>query len=191
MALRRTAWSGLQTLPSLYSGSWKRFGLTAPMRRPRDSAYFQLAVVIDPVPGDVDRDRGADAGESVHLRRRRPASRTGRGALPSAGRQRSACPCRRSPTKGSPPSGRAAVSSTAITESRPRGHARRLLLRTLVSSALAVDSKALLLVSRAPGAPVPQGAPGAGMLTRSRSRRCSPSRTPAAVREGLRRGRAS
>src|SRR5829696_9606998 len=30
---------------------------------------FQLAVVVDPVPRDVDRHRGTHAGEAVHLRR--------------------------------------------------------------------------------------------------------------------------
>ena len=37
-ARRRTPASGLQRLPSLYSGSWKRFGLIAPSRSPSSSA---------------------------------------------------------------------------------------------------------------------------------------------------------
>ena len=38
VAFRRTAGSGLHTLPSRYSSSWKTFGLMAPIRSPASAA---------------------------------------------------------------------------------------------------------------------------------------------------------
>ena len=68
----RIASSGWQRLPSRYSSSPKRFGLMAPMPQALAGGMpRERRVVVDRIPGDVQRHARAAAGEAVDERRRR------------------------------------------------------------------------------------------------------------------------
>jgi len=51
----------------MYSFSWNRLGLTAPMVRPRSAANLRMPGQSSSCPRDVDRHGRRHAGELVHL----------------------------------------------------------------------------------------------------------------------------